>query len=621
MTSFLQKLLPGKKLDEITDLDGWRIYYIRLMLLLGILAIPIGSLFSITTYMTEDVYGLIFFNIAIVALMAFVLTYRPGRYLTEIFFLVLYGLTLTFIFTLGPYYARIAWLVMCVVSAAFLFGVRAAIITTVINFLVLMVMYFYAPPYLPAWNAPQQEPLDKWLMFCVNVSLLSLMSGIPVGFLLNRMSSFLEKEQDLSRRLTAESEDLQAINRQLANEIAERVKTEQEIKRLQSELIQAQKMEAMGTLAGGIAHDFNNILSAIIGYGQLVHIDTSQSSRSLQNIEKLLKAGERARALVQQILAFSRKVETVVEPLNLAETVHETLKMMRALIPANVRLQTDLAGPCTVMSSSTYIHQILMNLCTNAIHAMGAQGGILEVALKSECLTERDAKALNLAPGDYARLTVSDSGCGMTPEVTKRIFEPYFTTKGMGSGTGLGLSVVHGIVKSHDGAITCQSAPNEAASFEVLLPQIKAVATRPQHFPEKPNPTGTETILYIDDETMLADMAGQMLRGLGYSVVTQTDSLEALKLFTENTDRFSAVITDMTMPHLTGDQLARKILAMKPGMPIIMCTGYSEHISGDEAAKLGIRSFLMKPYSLSQLAHALREAIGGNQMSENRGTT
>ncbi len=609
MNKWIQKLLPGKKLEDIHDLQGWRIYYIRLMILLGVIAFPIGLFFSLPTYIAENAFGLILFDIAVFLTLIFILLFVEKNKLNLIFFLMLYGMALTFIVTLGPYYARPAWLIMCVVSAAFLFGVRAVIFTTLLNVLILLTLYFYAAPFLPAWSTPHSEPLSKWLMFCANLSLLSLMAGIPVGFLLNRIDSLLQQEKNMSRQLTSESENLQHINAQLENEITERSKAEAENKRLEAELIQAQKMEALGTLAGGIAHDFNNILSAIIGYAQLIQIDPSVSAKSRQNVEKLLKSGDRARMLVQQILAFSRKVDTAIEPLDVAQTVSETLKMLRALIPANIELTTNFSGPCMALSSATFIHQILMNLCGNAISAMGAKGGPLAISVAGVTLADQQAKELGLSPGGFIRLTVEDKGCGMTPQTLARIFDPYFTTKGMGAGTGLGLSVVHGIVKSHGGAITCVSAPGQGSRFDIFLPEIQEKASPVASPAQEITPHGTETILCIDDEIMLSDMTMQMLKGLGYTVVAETDSLAALKRFSENPHHFSAVITDMTMPNLTGDKLARKILDIRPDMPIIICTGYSQYISEEAAAHLGIHSILMKPYSISELGRALRKAI------------
>ncbi|MBN2402816.1 MAG: response regulator [Spirochaetes bacterium] len=608
----IKRLLPGKALNEVRDLDGWRTYYIGIMMFFAMIAMPIGMAFSLPSYLAAGKWEIIFFDVAIIIAIVLILFLRSNFPFIKTFFLLMYGLALTFLLSLGPYNVRPAWLVMCVVSAAFLLGVRAAIATTAINFAVLISLYIYASPYLPEWKPVYQETFNRWMMFCVNLSLLSLMSGVPVGFLLNRMNRLLTEEKELSIQLALDRRELHSINLQLKNEIIRRNKAEAETKRLEFELRQSQKIEAIGTMAGGIAHDFNNILSAVIGYSQLALYDLSNPEETRQNITEILKAGERARDLVKQILAFSHKAEITVVPLDLSETVTDAMKMMRALIPANIHLHTRLEKSCTVLSSSTHIHQIIMNLCNNAIHAMSTNGGSLTISLAREILNEEMARVLNISTGQYIKLTVRDTGVGMSPKIVARIFDPYYTTRELGSGTGLGLSVVHGIVKSHNGAITCRSMENEGSSFDIYLPEIKK-DTKPVASSETmKNHTGTESILYVDDETMLVNVAGKMLESLGYEVVTQTNSLEALNLFSENPGRFDAVITDMTMPDMTGDKLAQKILALRPDIPIIICTGYSEHMSGEKAGSFGFRGFLMKPYNMNQLAYAVRHAIDGN---------
>jgi len=612
----LQKFSPGRKLAEIQDLESLRIYYVRLMLLLGIIAVSAGFLFSVPTYLSEHLYGMIYIHVAIVVAMVSILWFGSKIPQVPVFFMLIYGITLTLLAALGPYGARPAWLIMSVVTAAFLYGRRAAIGSVIFNLLFLLALYAYAPPYLPAWNAPHQETLNRWLMFCGNFTLLSLISTLPATFLLNRMSGLLTQEKNFTHRLAQESKDLQTINAQLEKAVSDRIRAEEESKRLQTELLQVQKMEAMGTLAGGITHDFNNILSAVIGYGQLVQADPTLNERSAQNIEKLLKSGERGRVLVQQILTFSRKIDASVEPLDLADSISDALRMMRALIPANVQLQKNLAESCTVMSNSTHIYQILMNLCTNAVHAMGPDGGTLDIELTGVMVAPAEASDLQISPGGYARISVHDTGRGIPPDIIGRIFEPYFTTKGIGSGTGLGLSVVHGIVKSHQGAVTCRSIPGQGTTFTLYLPRTEKASAGRKSVGESEIPTGTETILFVDDEAMLADTSSQILNTLGYSVVAATSSTEALKIFSETPDRFDAVITDMAMPHLTGDKLTRKILDIRPDMPVIICTGYSEYISNHDALQLGIREFLMKPYTIDELAGALRRAVDGKNDPE-----
>ena len=611
---WLDGFWPRKELTEFQDLEGWRVYYIGIMLFIALIILPIGLVFSLPTYIAQQKYWLIALEIVIIFFMAIILRARYTPPSVKIFFTLLYGLMLAFIITLGPFYARPGWLVMCVVSAAFLFGVRAAIITTAINAVLLMLLYGQVGPHLPAWAPVYQEPFATWIMFVMSISLVSLFASLPVGLLLNQMNKRLIHEHDLRTQLASESEALQSRNTELRNEISKRQKAEEEKKRLRAELDQARKMEAVGTLAGGIAHDFNNILSAIIGYSELALNDTAVSEKTRQKITEVLASGERAKALVNQILAFSRKAEIRIAPLELKEAISESLKMMRSLIPANIKIEQNYADSGLVLSSSTYIHQIIMNLCSNAVNAMENDGGVLAVRLKREYVGE--AGELHLPAGSYLKMTISDTGQGMKPEVAARVFEPYFTTKEIGRGTGLGLSVVHGVVKSHGGAIKCHSTPETGTSFDIYFPEIEDRRKSEDDRQEEVMPTGTETILYVDDEPMLCEIAIEMLESLGYQVVGKTSSLEAHELFAANPQRFAAVITDMSMPQLTGDKLAQKMIALRPDTPIIVCTGYSAHISGEDAARLGIREFLMKPYKMPQLAHAVRRVIDDNRFAE-----
>ncbi len=395
----------------------------------------------------------------------------------------------------------------------------------------------------------------------------------------------------------------------VSRDITDRKVAEKERKRLQDQLAQAQKMEAMGTLAGGIAHDFNNILMAIIGYSQLALDDLGQPDKAARELREVLKAGDRARDLVSQILTFSRKDETAYAPVAIRTIVQESLKMMRSMIPSTIEIRQNLADSGLVMSNPTKVHQIVMNLCTNAAHAMEEAGGVLEVGLKRVDLDDDMARGLDLNPGPYLRLSVSDTGHGMPPEIAKRIFEPYFTTKDKGRGTGLGLSVVHGIVKSHQGAVVCRSTPGLGSTFEVYLPEIDSAQTPEESPVESIRQGGAEEILFVDDEPVLAELVEKMLGNLGYRVVTRTGSVEALELFREDPSRFDLVITDMTMPVMTGDKLAVKLMEIRPDIPVILCSGFSESISEEDARRLGIRQFVMKPLETRDLAAVIRKVL------------
>jgi len=387
-----------------------------------------------------------------------------------------------------------------------------------------------------------------------------------------------------------------------------------ERKRLESQLRQSQKMEAMGTLAGGIAHDFNNILSSVIGYTEIALDDVPQGSVLHSNLQEVFQAGCRARGLVKQIIAFSRQSDLEKKALEISPLVKETLKFLRASIPTTIdireNMETDL-NP--VMTDPTQINQILMNLCTNAAHAMQEKGGTLEVGLDNVMLADSDFKSRHsdMNPGPYLKLSISDTGHGMSPNVLERIFDPYFTTKEMGEGTGLGLAVVHGIVKALDGTVTVYSERGKGSTFNVYLPAITS-DVEPEFNAVESIPTGNERILFIDDEQPIVNLAKQVMERLGYDVVTKTDSIEALRLIQTNPAEFDLVITDLTMPNMAGDALAQEIMRIRPDIPIILCTGFSKRISEEKAKDLGIRAFINKPILKPEIAETIRKVLDEN---------
>ena len=377
---------------------------------------------------------------------------------------------------------------------------------------------------------------------------------------------------------------------------------------LQRQFRQAQKMEAIGTLAGGIAHDFNNILSAIIGYAELALLQSNDPAIR-KSIKAVLDAGRRASELVSQILAFSRQSEQEFKPVQVRLIVKEVIKLLRASLPATIEIRQHLASDSLVLADPTQIHQMIMNLCTNANHAMEEKGGVLTIELNDVVLDEKLlAGHTGLQPGKYLKLTVSDTGCGMSPEVVDRIFDPFFTTKPPGKGTGMGLSVLHGIVKSYRGTVTVTSQPGKGTTFSVYIPIHKK---RPSAAAddEQPLPTGNERILFVDDEESIAAMTTEMLTRLGYRVTALTDSRKALELFSKDPLAFDLVITDMTMPQMTGDKLAMKLMALRPGLPVILCTGFSDLIDDTRARAMGIAAFVSKPVLNRRLAETIRKVL------------
>jgi PAS domain S-box-containing protein len=378
---------------------------------------------------------------------------------------------------------------------------------------------------------------------------------------------------------------------------------------LEEQLRQAHKMEALGTLAGGIAHDFNNILGIILGNTELALLDRPQGQPARHPLEQIHQACVRAQALVRQILSFSRKATQELQLCHLCPIVRESLALLRALIPTTIDLRLEITATAdVVLADPAQIHQVVMNLVMNAAQAMEYAGGVLEVSLVDLVLDEMSAPHHELKPGAYVQLTVRDTGGGIAPAIMGRIFDPYFTTKEVGRGTGMGLAVVHGIVTHHGGAISVQSVLDQGASFQVYLPVRQEEPLRASP-PTGALPSGQERILFVDDELALVNMGKEFLERLGYEVLTETSSKEALALFIRQPDRFDLVITDMTMPSMTGDRFAKELRRIRPDIPIILCTGFSHHLNEEAARAIGIGAFLMKPFVLRELAETIRTVL------------
>ena len=329
------------------------------------------------------------------------------------------------------------------------------------------------------------------------------------------------------------------------------------------------------------------------------------------NLREVIVAGNRAKDLVKQILAFSRQADRELKPVQVDLIVKEAVKLIRASLPSTIVIELNLASKSATLADPTQIHQVLMNLCTNAHHAMRENGGVLTVSLSDITIDAGfESRKLDIATGGYLCLQVKDTGHGMPEEVRARIFDPFFTTKERDKGTGMGLAVVHGIVKSHGGAISVHSKPGKGTSFAIYLPLIRAEVKKAAKTGVK-LPTGDECILFVDDEKTLVDLGRQMLERLGYRVECRTSSIEALELFKNRPDQFDLVITDMTMPNLTGDKLTRQIMNIRPDIPVILCTGFSEQIGEESAKALGIREFIFKPLVMDKLAGSVRKVLDG----------
>lgn len=379
--------------------------------------------------------------------------------------------------------------------------------------------------------------------------------------------------------------------------------------KVQAQLQQAQKIESIGNLAGGIAHDFNNILASIIGFTELALDEVEKGTTQEDNLQEVCMAGKRAKDLVNQILAFARQANEKVKPVRISKIIRESLKLLRASMPTTVDIKQELNSESLTLGNATLIEQAIINLATNAMHSMEESGGVLTVRLSDVYIDEETAKKKHLIKsGNYMQVAISDTGVGIPPEVIESIFEPYFTTKEAGKGTGMGLALVHGTVKKYGGTIMVDSQPGYGTTFTILLPttkkQEKSIPYRQSELPQ-----GTERILFVDDELPVAKMSKRHLETLGYEVIIRTSSVEALELFKTKPNDFDLVVTDMTMPNLTGDKLAVELIKYRRDIPVVLCTGYSKRISDENASEIGIKAFAYKPVVKADLAKTVRKVL------------
>jgi len=443
----------------------------------------------------------------------------------------------------------------------------------------------------------------------------SVLSGLKSGSYSTRTEVWFKKK-DGTRFLA--SLNLGAV-RDRKDEIMYLVAMTQDItrnKQLEAELRHAQKMEAIGTLAGGIAHDFNNILASIAGFNELAHMSAGDNATIRGYLDQIRIAADRARDLVQQILTFSRNSEQEKHPLDIAAVIKEALKLLRSTIPSSIEIRAEISTVRPVMADPTGIHQIIMNLCTNAYHSMKESGGLLSVSLREEIPADTAAGKSGMETGTCAVLKVRDTGGGMDTETLNKIFEPYFTTRGQENGTGLGLAVVHGIVESFQGSIKVESMPGQGSLFTVYLPVIEednADARVGEFHEDKPAATGDgQKIMFVDDEEMICRLSTLMLESAGYRVTAFMDSMEALEQLRKNPRGWDMLITDMTMPGLTGEELIKRTRKFNTDLPVIMCTGYSEVLTKERISRLQLVAFLQKPVAKTTLLMEVGRALRGN---------
>lgn len=416
--------------------------------------------------------------------------------------------------------------------------------------------------------------------------------------------------------------ELEKLNLELQQQIQERQRAEKQKEKLELQLRHAQKMEAIGTLAGGIAHDFNNILSAIVGYTELakIHIEQWQrqdAGQAITDLDGVLRSADRAKQLVQQLLSFSRQQAGTKEPVNLEDLLVETARMLRALIPTTIALETVIQATMPmVRADATQLHQVIMNLGTNAYHAMRQHGGRLLFELTEKKLLAGDpvVSELQLEPGPYLVLRVTDTGCGMDRATLNRIFDPYFSTRSGEGGTGLGLAVVHGIISAHKGHISVYSEPGQGTTFRVYLPKLVSVEPQKELYrPDTAAPCGHERLLIVDDEPALREVQARILESLGYEVTVAATSTEALQMIVESPQHFDLLVTDMNMPAMSGAELIRQARLAQPNLPVILCTGFSEAMNEKNTKALGHALHLMKPVTQHDLHTAIRRLLANGQ--------
>ncbi len=456
----------------------------------------------------------------------------------------------------------------------------------------------------------------------VNNNFFFISANIIGMFACYSMEYYARKDFFMAHLLEIEKEKVNAVNRKLEQRVEKRttqlVKANEELRRemeerklMQQELLQAQKMQAIGTLAGGIAHDFNNILTAIISYSEIGLYKKDMNKEKIKySFEQILKAGGRAKEVIKQILTFSRQRDEQLGPVKIGGVVKEALKLISATLPKTIDIRENIMTDSdTVLADPTQIHQILMNLCTNAEHALREKGGVMEISLGEICIhSESQQQNFDLLPGTYLDLSVKDTGAGMEASVMERIFDPFFTTKGPAEGTGMGLSVVHGIAKSHGGKVIVESAVGKGTTVHVFFPKADINETSAVE-KEAQMPLGNERILFVDDEEALIEVGQEMIEEFGYEVVCKTDPVEALAVFRAEPQKFDLVITDKSMPHMNGFEFVEKLLEIRPDTPAILCTGFSSTAELEKARAIGFRELIMKPVVMREMAVTIRRVL------------
>ncbi len=503
---------------------------------------------------------------------------------------IFYLLGVWLLIEVGPMGAGFLWLFMASVMTGVLLGTKPVLFSLGLNtlFYCLLSIFVYLRKF--SWMSTFPHPASLWIILGANFICINALVSISVAILLDKLDEIFTREKSNSSKLKVE--------------IQNRIQMEKENEQLVDQLLHSQKMEAMGTLAGGVAHDFNNILSAIMGYAELSLLDRKEKDELYENLENICMASERAKSIIHQILTFSRQTRAQKEHCSLKTILKECSNFFKIGVPSTIEFSCRFyTEDDRIFADQAQIHQVIMNLCTNAMHAIGNQNGKIIVTLNKEIITPENDLSKILDPDNYLVLRIEDTGHGIEKNKISKVFEPYFTTKKTGKGTGMGLAIAHGIIKDHNGEILVSSTPGKGSEFSVYLP-ISAASDPSLSLDKTISAKGNETILYVDDEKNLLDINKRYLERLGYCVEVEYNPMDAFQTFKEAPDRFHLVVTDKKMPRMTGDILKNKIKEIKPDMPVVLCSGFA-----DSDVDQGFDEILVKPVKCHLLAQTIRSVL------------
>ncbi len=608
------------------------LFQIRIALLLGVVLYALFALLDSLLFIEQKntLWGIRFLVFSPYALLVVTLSYfkrfQERMQLLGASVLIVAGVGIITIITIAPPPLNIIYFTGLILVIMYTYGFsKLRFVYATATGWILLVCFGIIEMRFPA------VPLNLFIsnnFFFVTANFIGMATSYSMEYYTRKNFFLLHQLEEKEKKVEAINDNLEnnvlerttqllESNKKLSREIEVREKAELERREIEAQLLQSQKLEAMGSLAGGIAHDFNNILSSLIGNAELALFSMEEKNAYKHCMEQIVQSGKRARDLVTQILEFSRIQPENEELVDISPILKDTLKLLKSTIPPNIKINSTIGSNLKkIRANSSRLHQVILNICTNAAHAMEPEGGILHVELTNNELAPGDLNGhRELTPGSYVKLLVEDTGHGMNDKTRQRIFDPFFTTKKQGKGTGLGLSIVHGIVKSLGGNISVQSEDGKGSSFEILVPAANQAESIKREEKNTPPPQGNqERILFVDNEKDIVDLIVKMFPRLGYRVQGETKPGKALEIFRAQPNGFDLVITDMTMPEMTGDTLADEMMKIRPDIPILISTGYSNTMTPEKVRELGVNGLLYKPVTIKKYAEAIQSALKKNDL-------